>query len=142
MFSSDEKDPWQQDLIGQLYEIEGRVEGGKNNQYYKEAVIWYKHSVAQNNPSAQKNLGMMYITGIGVKQDQKKGFDLICKSANQMHASGCLMLGMIYVRGTYVDRDYGKAKKYLELANISGNYATNPSYHDMLKIANSALEKD
>ena len=38
-------------------------------QDYKQAVKWYRKAAEQNNASAQYNLALMYVKGVGVPKD-------------------------------------------------------------------------
>jgi len=53
----------------------------------------------KGNPDAQRNLGIMYQYGEGVKIDLKKAVDWYTKAANQGESSSQATLGDMYLNG-------------------------------------------
>ena len=52
-------------------------------QDYEQALKWYRLAVAQNEPTATLNLGMLYDKGLGVPLDEKEALRLFLAAANQ-----------------------------------------------------------
>ncbi|MDF0752747.1 sel1 repeat family protein [Marinobacter sp. 71-i] len=46
-----------------------------------ESIRWYRVAIENGSPIAEYNLGLLYIDGIGVEKDYRKGFSLL-KSAS------------------------------------------------------------
>ncbi len=53
-----------------------------------KAFEWYSKAAAQGDPSAQFNLGLMYLNGQGVQKDDIKAFEWYSKAAAQGHLNG------------------------------------------------------
>lgn len=81
------------------------------------------HGVAR----AQNNLGLMYISGQGVHQDNAEAMRWFRLAANQGYATGQNNLGKIYNNGKGVTQDYAEAKKLYRLAanqeNAGGQFS-------------------
>lgn len=54
-------------------------------QNYQSSVDWYNFSASQGNTNSLYNLGLLYINGQGVKEDVKKGTELIKEAASKGH---------------------------------------------------------
>ena len=52
-------------------------------QDFIEAAKWYKKAAEQGKTSAQLNLGMMYISGRGIRQNLPEGVKWLNKAADQ-----------------------------------------------------------
>ena len=70
---------------------------------------------------AQRNLGSLYLTGRGVKQDYQKAKELYEKAANQGFDEALNILGGMYYNGEGIKQDYIKAKEFYEKAANKGN---------------------
>lgn len=82
--------------------IDSRDGYGETNDK-KEVEFWFKKGfdltsgVAQiGNPEAQYMLGLYYINGFGVKQDDKKATELFESAAQKGHLNAKLMIAAIY----------------------------------------------
>ncbi|MBA2268975.1 MAG: SEL1-like repeat protein [Chthoniobacterales bacterium] len=72
---------------------------------------------AENGDSeAQYNLGMMYLTGLGVPQDDGTGFRWIRKAAEHNHAEAEFILGLMFDEGRATSKDEGEAAKWYRKA--------------------------
>jgi TPR repeat protein len=69
----------------------------------------FRWAAAQNDPHAMAFLGSMYASGLGVEQDNTTAFQWLQKSANAGSAAGQSGLGLLYLHGQGVARDYEKA---------------------------------
>lgn len=65
--------------------------------------------IDQDDAKAQTNLGVMYESGIGFRQDYAKAFEWFDKAANQGLVQAEFNLGVMYANGTGVRQDDTKA---------------------------------
>lgn len=68
------------------------------------------------DPEAEYAVGVMYINGVGVEVNYKKGFEWVLKSAEHGHAPGQCMAAECYLFGVGVERDFEKAASLFEKA--------------------------
>lgn len=64
-----------------------------------EALKWYRLSAEQDWAGGKYHLGLCYVSGKGVDQDEEKGLDLIRQAADQHLAYAELDLADLYARG-------------------------------------------
>jgi hypothetical protein len=64
-----------------------------------EAVRWYRRSSEQNWSGGEYHLGLCYLSGSGVEQDQERGLNLIRKAADEGHLDSVLELANLYAKG-------------------------------------------
>ncbi len=69
-----------------------------------------------NNANGCMDLGIMYDTGNGVKQNKIKAVQLYTKACDGGNAKGCLNAGLMYGNAEGVEGDYSKAFKLLSKA--------------------------
>ena len=89
-------------------------------QNYKEAVKWYTKAADQGHAQSTFNLGVMYYNEskfLKIMQ-AKQYFE---KAKNKGNAAAQNYLGLIYLDGHGVDKDFKKAKQYFEKAEAKGN---------------------
>lgn len=86
-------------------------------QNYSEAKRWYEKAAFQNYPSAQANLGSLYLFGEGVEKDYSKAHSWFLKSAKQCNPIGICNLGQLYEHGADVKQDITKAYAHYILAS-------------------------
>lgn len=91
-----------------------------------EALRWYRRSAQQSWPDGQFALGLCYIAGKGVEQDESYGLELVRKAADQHHLAATLELARLYSRGVgqprdETDRPIALLERILK-ANFKGNY--------------------
>jgi hypothetical protein len=75
-------------------------------------VKWMQLAAEKGNAEAQFDLGVMYETGKGVRQDYRQASEWYRKSAGQKDAQAQTNLGIFYLRGTGVKQDYAEAQKW------------------------------
>lgn len=63
-------------------EIPGDIEF-QRKEAYKAAVKWYRRAAEQGNAEAQGNLGLMYLDGKGVLQDNIRAYIWLHTAASQ-----------------------------------------------------------
>ncbi len=111
--------------LGRIYL---RGEGSTGAAYVREvpkdipkAVEWFQKAAMQGNVNAQRDLGMLFKLGIGVKEDAKSAFMWLQKAAAQGNDVAQYNLGMMYADGAGVKRDLPRASAWLSLAAAQGN---------------------
>ena len=70
----------------------------------------------QGDASAQHILGVIYLIGVGVAEDEPGGVAWLRKSAEQKYAAAQFDLGFAYREGIGVDKDKGKAVEWRQKA--------------------------
>ena len=90
-------------LLGYFYEYpEWEVSGNKRRlppPNMPEAVRWYRSSADRSWADGQYHLGLCYIAGKGVEQDEEHGLELIRQAAGQNHTYALFELAGLYARG-------------------------------------------
>ena len=87
-----------------------------DQERYKEAVPKLHAAADKGHRKAQYRLGRCYDKGDGVKEDDKKAFELYQKSAKQDYAKAMYQLGRCYLKGKGVAANQEEAKKWLKRA--------------------------
>ena len=87
-----------------------------DQELYKEAVPKLQAAADKGHRKAQYRLGRCYDKGDGVKEDDKKAFELYQKSAKQDYAKAMYQLGRCYLKGKGVAANQEEAKKWLKRA--------------------------
>ena len=81
-----------------------------------EAVTWFRMAAEQGNAIAQFNLGIKYLNGQGVPQDDAEAVRWFQQAADQGHAGGQFNLGVMYEEGRGVPQDFDTAHMWFNLA--------------------------
>ena len=87
---------------------------------YEKALKAFELASKAGNLDALTALGVMYIGGIGVEQDNTKGYTYINTAANQSDPKAQYTLGALYYLGVGVTKDLNKAFYWLNLASQKG----------------------
>lgn len=78
-----------------------------------EKSIQYKKACDNGSMNGCINLGILYFTGEGVKQNPKKAKKLFVRACKKRYLKACHYLGAIYKRGADgIDRDIKRAKNF------------------------------
>ena len=86
-----------------------RYEEGKATQ----ASELYKKACDNDNMQGCTQLGILYFTGDGVKENHKKAKKLFVKGCKKHYAQACYHLGTIYKRGgNGIERNYRKSRMF------------------------------
>ena len=85
-------------------------------EQYKEAVPKLQAAADKGHKKAIYRLGRCYDKGYGVKENDKKAFELYQKSAKQDYAKAMYQLGRCYMKGKGVAANQEEAKKWLKRA--------------------------
>jgi len=92
---------------------------------YAQAAFWLEKAAEQGNMDAQLKLGLMYLEGQGVPQDDDVALAWIRKSAEQEHEWAYSQLGMMYLEGRSVSQsDEEAAACFLKAAKLEDFDAT------------------
>ncbi|MFB2539347.1 tetratricopeptide repeat protein [Acinetobacter sp. c3-l95] len=97
--------------------------GSVNTQAKDNVIPDFKITLQQaqkGNTEAQFNVGVMYGTGTGVKQDDAQAVYWYTKAMQQGNILALNNLGLLYATGSGVPKDYQKAKQLLENAANHG----------------------
>lgn len=101
-----------QDKLGQFYIKE------RNNP--TEAAKWFRMASDQGLPSANNNLGLLYIEGKGVEKNPARAVELITRAANNGQAAAKHNLGVLYHSGNGIAADPARGRQLLEEAAGQG----------------------
>jgi TPR repeat protein len=94
----------------------------QGGQYNRALAIWRPLAV-QGNPTAQNNIGIMYLDGKGVPQNTSEAVRYLSLSAAAGSSLGQNNLGGLYRDGKGVPRDYNKAMQWFSASAGQGNAA-------------------
>jgi putative methionine-R-sulfoxide reductase with GAF domain len=75
----------------------------------------------KGDPSAQNLLGLRYVSGEGVKQDEREAVRWFTKAAEQGNTSAQSKLGSIYFRGRDIPQNVNQAYFWMVLARANGD---------------------
>jgi uncharacterized protein len=102
---------------------EGLYERGKElveQKEYEKALKAFELASKAGNLDALTALGVMHIGGIGVEQDNTKGYEYIKTAADQSDPKAQYTLGALYYLGAGVTKNLNKAFYWLNLASEQG----------------------
>jgi len=88
---------------------------------FKEGLKFFEESAKQGNYDAMFDLGVLYMEGEVVKQDEKKAFDFFKASAEKGDAGSQFYLGVFYKEGKVVEQSDSQAKFWFEAAADQGD---------------------
>jgi hypothetical protein len=103
------------------------------NKY--QAIHWYLKAAELGHVGAQYNLGLLYESGTGVKQDDHEAISWFLKAAKQNDANALFKLGVISAKGLGVEQDDDKAIGYFMDAANEGNLTAIFNMRVMYEIA-------
>jgi len=87
---------------------------------YEKALKAFELGAKTGDLNAMTALGIMYITGVGVIQNDIKGFKYVQDAANKSHPKAQYTLGAIYYLGAGVSIDFDKAFTWISLSADQG----------------------
>jgi uncharacterized protein len=123
--AAEANDAYAQCMLGDSYEnLRWDYVGGRRPpSNMPEAIRWYRRSAEQDWAGGLLHLGLCYIAGNGVEQDEARGLELIRQAADQNHPSSMVELAKLYGRGIGEPRnDSDRAVALLErVANGNGD---------------------
>ena len=110
-------------LLPQAIAEDGLYERGielVEQKNYKKALKAFELGVKTGDLNAMTALGIMHITGVGVIQNDTKGFKYVQDAANKSHPKAQYTLGAIYYLGAGVNIDFNKAFSWISLSADQG----------------------
>ena len=87
---------------------------------YEKALKAFELAADIGDLDAMTAVGIMYIGGIGIQQNDKKGFEYIMNAAKQSHPKAQYTLGAIYYLGVGVPSDFNEAFRWISLSANQG----------------------
>jgi TPR repeat protein len=87
---------------------------------YEKALKAFELGAKTGDLNAMTAVGIMYIAGVGVNQNDAKGFKYIQDAANKFHPKAQYTLGAIYYLGAGIAIDFDKAFKWINLSADQG----------------------
>ena len=93
----------------------------------------YTAAAGHGHPGAQFGLGLMYLKGIGVRQNASHAMKWMMFAARKRFAPAETMLGDLYWDGTVVERDRAQAIKWYMLASETAGRDVNSHIVDRLE---------
>ena len=82
---------------------------------------WSKKAAENKNYRAMRNIGILYLEGLGVKKDYKKAFTSFSSSVDGGDAQGPRYLGIMSENGLGVKKSLDDAEFYYEIGDSSGD---------------------
>lgn len=80
----------------------------------EKAIALYQKGVESGQADAQDSLGMLYHTGKGVKQDDRKAFELVHDAAEAENLSACGHLAYFLYHGKGTTKDHEAALRWAQ----------------------------
>lgn len=106
------------------------VKAYENKDYAAAAKEW-REAADSGNAAAQFNLGLLYLDGKGVPQNDTEAANLFRRSADQGYLKAQYNLGELYAIGQGIRRDYVSAHMWLNLCAAQGD-AKCAAHRDLL----------
>lgn len=96
------------------WELQARVHLNENTSYFDQerARVLFQKAAEANLPSAQYNLALMYIRGIGMPADPAQGLAWMRRAADNDHAEATRNIGVFYSKGLGVSQDMEEAARW------------------------------
>jgi len=110
-------------LLPQVSAEDGLYERGielVEQKDYEKALKAFELGAKTGDLNAMTALGIMYITGVGVTQNDIKGFKYVQDAANKSHPKAQYTLGAIYYLGAGVTINFNKAFNWISLSADQG----------------------
>jgi TPR repeat protein len=89
-------------------------------------VYWYRKAAEQNFALAERNLGIMYVLGLGVEASETEAMRWFAKAASAGVSRALVNEAMVYMQGRQLPRDYLAAEKLLSQAIAAGVQEASP----------------
>ena len=101
---------------------------------YAKALEYYRLAADAGNPAGWRNLGLMYVYGMGVEPDYDLAMEYFQLAAAQGDGISANSIGVLHQLGLGAEQDLGKAMEYYEKAGdlgYSGGYKTLAVMYDL-----------
>ncbi|PJK31170.1 tetratricopeptide repeat protein [Minwuia thermotolerans] len=95
------------------------LEAYRAGDHPRAAEIW-EEAARAGDPAAQRNLGLMYLNGVGVARDPETAADWFRRAAEQDFAPAAANLADLYLKGNGVEADAERAFRYMKQAAEGG----------------------
>ena len=99
----------------------------------REAFRWLSAAARLGIPSAQVNLGQMYVDAIGTRRDLAKALFWFRKAADSGSLDGINMVGRAHELGWSVPIDFAEAASWYEKAALQGHAWAQFNFAEMLR---------
>lgn len=93
-----------------------------------------------NLAPAQLHLGIFYLLGVGLDQDEKQALAWIQKAAKRHYPQAEFLMGQLYERGTVVSCDIAKAIHWYSKAADHGFALANNALASLYEIGNGVVQ--
>lgn len=117
-----------------------------------KGVEWYRKAAEQGNAKAQNNLGMCFIKGEGVAENDQEAIKWLTRAAEQGHPKAQNNLSIMYATGRGVAKDAEMAQSWRLKAALGGDpaaqynvanfYITAKNYTEATKWLKKAAEQN
>lgn len=87
---------------------------------HAEAARFWRGSAEAGEPASQRNLGLLYLNGLGVEKDAVRAAQWFRLAAEQSFAPAAANLAVLYLQGQGVPADQDKAAEYMRIAAEGG----------------------
>ena len=101
-------------------------EAAKIGKDPSRAYRLYTAAAGHGHPGAQFGLGLMYLKGLGVRQNTDQALKWMMYAARKRFSPAETLLGDLYWDGSVVERDRAQAIKWYMLASESAGRETSP----------------
>lgn len=91
----------------------------QSGNHAQAALVWQQEAEA-GDAASQRNLGLLYLNGLGVPQNPAEAAHWFKAAADQSFAPAAANLADLYLRGTGVAADRKKAAEYMRIAADGG----------------------
>jgi len=95
---------------------------GVHNIPSAQGIAWIRKAAAQGHVDAEQELGVVYATGDGVKQDDVQAVAWFRKAAEQGDALGQFNYAVVLTKGLGVEADVAQAVEWYRQAAQGGHY--------------------
>lgn len=92
-----------------------------SNQDYEGAAMFYKRAAEMGHARAQCSYGKCLYIGSGIAKNPAAAFTWFARSAEQNLDIAQYNLGIMYLKGVYVEKNLDEAKKFFKLAMENGH---------------------
>lgn len=96
------------------------LEAYRAGDHRRAAELWTE-AAEDGDPAAQRNLGLMYLNGVGVARDPARALRWFERAAGQGFAPAAANLAGVYLKGSGVKADPATAFRYMKQAAEGGH---------------------
>lgn len=111
-------------------------------EWYGKAYLGLPGMAEAGHPAAQFRVGNMYLMGLGLPKDEKKGLAWIRKAAEAGCITAQAQLGSLYARGSGVAKDEQQAVEWYRKAIAADDYAPAQYNLALMHVLGQGMPKD